>query len=70
MKLSDVFRHIKFQTLVGWTVGYIAGIALNGLLGQKFDNKFWLALGSVLIIRIITDLIFAIKDASKQSHSK
>ncbi len=63
MKVSDVFKHIKFQTLVGWTVGYIAGIIFNALLGQKFDNKFWLALGGVLIIRIITDLIFAAKDA-------
>jgi hypothetical protein len=39
MILKNVFKQIKFQTLVGWTAGYFAGIILNALLGQKWNDK-------------------------------
>ena len=63
MNLSKVFRQIKFQTLVGWTAGYVAGIVFNVILGGKFDNRFWLSLGAVLIVRVAVDVVFAVKDA-------
>ena len=66
MTLKDVFKQIKFQTLVGWAAGYIAGVVFHALLKQKFDNRFWLALGAVLIVRVGVDVVFAIKDARNE----
>ncbi len=66
MSLKNVFQQIRFQTLVGWTAGYIAGIILNALLGQKWNDKFWLSLGGVLVVRILVDLAFAVKDARQK----
>ena len=63
MNLSKVFRQIKFQTLVGWAAGYVAGIVFNVILKGKFDNRFWFSLGAVLIVRIAVDVVFAVKDA-------
>lgn len=63
MSLKNVFQQIRFQTLVGWTAGYIAAIAINALLGQKWNDKFWLSLGGVLLVRILVDLAFAVKEA-------
>ena len=65
MSLKNVFGQIRFQTLVGWTAGYLAGIAINALLGQKWNDKFWLALGGVLLVRILVDLSFAVKEAKR-----
>ena len=66
MQLKDVFKQIKFQTLVGWTVGYLAAIVLNALVGGQFDGKFWLSIGGVLIVRVVSDLLFALKDARQE----
>ena len=65
MTLKNVFQQIRFQTPVGWTAGYLAGIALNAMLGQKFNEKFWLSMGGVLVVRILVDLAFAFKEAKQ-----
>ena len=67
MNLTKVFKQIKFQTLVGWTAGYVAGIVFNVILGGKFDNRFWFSLGAVLIVRVAVDVAFAAKDARETS---
>lgn len=69
MKLKDVFKQIKFQTLAGWTAGYLAAIAFNAILGGKFDNRFWLSLGAVLIVRMTVDFVFAVKDARQEQKN-
>ena len=63
MTLKDVFRQITFQTVFGWAAGYLAGVIFHALFKQKFDNRFWLALGAVLLVRVGVDIVFAIKDA-------
>lgn len=42
------------------------GIALDALLGQKWGDKFWLSLGGVLVVRVLVDLAFAVKDAKQE----
>ena len=65
MNLKKVFRQIKFQTLVGWAAGYLAGVVFNVILKGKFDTRFWLSLGAVLIVRVAVDVAFAVRDARK-----
>lgn len=61
MKLKDVFGQIKFQTTLGWAVGYVAGVVFHARLKSKFDNRFWLSLDAVLVVRVAAGVIFAVQ---------
>jgi hypothetical protein len=64
-EMINVLRQIKPQTLIGWSIGWLAAIAVNALFEQPFGWKFWAALNIVLVIRMTADLLFAAHEAHK-----
>lgn len=60
--LRKIWSHVKKQTVVGWTAGWVGGVLMNGLLRENWDWKFWAALNAVLLLRISIDLLYAWHD--------
>ena len=63
--MKKILAQIKPQTVVGWTVGWVAAVLVNALLDQDFNWNFWAALNLVLLIRMTTDFIYAYHDAKQ-----